>query len=94
MKKIRLDIGGPKGNAFYILATVRQFADGKEDEQRIMDKMTGKTMKHLGMLTTYDDLLRIYIEEFPFIELYATYELGGVDPALYTLDDDPDIIEL
>jgi len=99
MNKIRLDIGGPKGNAYYIMGTVsnlcRSMGLTEADAKDICAAMRGDTMRDLGgKVNTYDDLLRIYLDNFPFVELYATYELGGVDSELYTFDEDPEIYEL
>jgi hypothetical protein len=98
MRKIRLDIGGPKGNAWYIMGTVghlcRQMGLTSADAEHIASKMRGDSFKHLGgPENTYEQLLEIYLEEFPFVELYATHDLG-ISEDLYTIDDDPEVYEL
>jgi len=93
MQKIRLDIGGPKGNAFYIMGTVRQFVDADEADV-ICAKMRGDAYVALGgNAHNYESFLRIYLDEFPFIELYATHDIG-IDQELYTLDPLPEVLEL
>ena len=85
MNSIRLDIGGPKGNAFYILGLVKGLADDKETADWIRKEMQSGD---------YNNLLETFIEAFPFVELYSYNELNGVDDDLYTVLDDNDNIEL
>ncbi len=99
MRTVRLKLCGEKGNAFYILNTVRVM--GREmgmDENEIKDiqqQMRGDVMAKLGgKQNDYNGLLTVYKKHFPFVELYSTVELPGVDPELYTLDEEPEIIEL
>jgi len=86
-KSLRLDIGGPKGNAFYIFGNVRSLLghDLKETAKEIIEEM---------MSGDYNNVLRIFNERFPMVELYADRELPGVDKENYTIDENPDIIEL
>lgn len=98
MRKVRLDIGGPKGNAWYIMGTVsglcRQLGLNESDAKNITSKMQGETFKNLGGKgNDYEGLLTVYLKEFPFVELYATYDIG-INQELYTLDEDPEIFEL
>lgn len=97
MKKIRLNIGGEKGNAWYIMGTVRNLCTGDQDPNEITARMRGETFKQLGggdgTSNTYEDLLRVYLREFPFVELYSYTDLG-IDENLYTLDDEPENYEL
>jgi len=93
MSKIRLDIGGPKGNAYYIMSTVRHLVGPDQDEREICARMRGESFSALGGQWSYEDLLRVYLQEFPFVELYATHDIG-IDKELYTLDTNPDVIEL
>jgi hypothetical protein len=98
MRKIRLDIGGPKGNAWYIMGTVgrlcQQMGLTSDDAEAITAKMRGDTFKKLGGDgNNYEELLRVYVKEFPFVELYSTYDIG-IDEELYTLDADPAVYEL
>lgn len=96
MSKIRLDIGGEKGNALYIMATVRRLCVGDQDPSEICTRMRGEIFNKLGgheSSHNYEDLLRVYLREFPFVELYATHDIG-IDQELYTLDANPEIHEL
>ena len=94
MNKIRLDIGGPKGNAFYIMGTVRQLANDRAEADDIVQQMLGTTFTKLGGPgNDYEGLLRVYLKHFPFVELYATHDIG-IDTDLYTLDEHPEIHEL
>lgn len=83
-KTIRLDIGGPKGNAYYIMGTVKALAEATDkDATAIICKMKEGS---------YDDLLRVYLKHFPFVRLYARHELESVNPDLYEVIDD--VVEL
>jgi len=97
MKKFRLDIGGPKGNAFMIMAQVSRLCRSErrpEDADMIISKMKGDVFLALGGKgNDYEGLLSVFKEEFPFVELYSTIELG-IDPTLYTLYEEPEIFEL
>ena len=99
MNKIRLDIGGPKGNAWYIMGTVkglcRQMGQTAGDAADICAIMRGDAFVQLnkGSGNDYEGLLRVYIEYFPFVELYSTIDLGLPDD-LYTFEEDPEIYEL
>lgn len=77
VKTIRLDIGGPKGNAWYIMGTVRHLAEvsGKDAEAIICKMKEGN----------YENLLRTYLRHFPFVRLYSHYELP-IDPDLYEVE--------
>lgn len=99
MNKIRLDIGGPKGNAWYIMGTVsglcRQMGKTDADAKDICALMRGDAFVLLnkGSGNDYEGLLRAYLREFPFVELYSTVELG-LPEDLYTYDETPEIYEL
>jgi len=84
MKDIRLNIGGPKGNAFYILGTVSSLIDDEELAKAIRDEMKE---------SDYNHLLRTYLRYFSMVRLYSESELNGVDDDLYEVTDS-DIIEL
>ena len=98
MNKIRLDIGGPKGNAWYIMGTVkglcRQLGKNDTDAAVITSMMRGDSFVKLGGTgNDYEALLRVYLKEFPFVELYSTIDLG-LPEDLYTYDECPEIYEL
>jgi hypothetical protein len=100
MKKIRLDLGGPNGNAVFIMTKVQKLCrmEGREnpaeEAKDICARMRGDVFTALGGSgNDYEGLLRVFKDEFPYVELYATYDIG-IAKDLYTLDDDPDIIEL
>jgi len=84
MKEIRLDIGGPKGNAYYILGTVSNLIADKRHADEIRQEM---------MSGDYNNLLRVFKEHFSNVTLYSHDELSGVDKDLYEITD-PDTIEL
>lgn len=98
MRTIRLNIGGPKGNAWYIMGTVRelcrQLGHAAGYDEVVTSKMRGDSFVKLGgQGNDYETLLRVYLKEFPFVELYATHDIG-INPELYTLDEDPQVYEL
>ena len=79
-KKIRLDIGGPKGNAFYILGLVKGLTGGdKELTESITNEMKS---------SNYDNLLRTFKKHFPMVEFYSTIEIPTIDSELYVVDDE------
>jgi len=83
-RKVRLNIGGPKGNAYYILGLVKQLEQDEEKADKLIRKMTSQD---------YNNLLRTFTEAFPIVELYAVHDLGDtVDEDLYVVD--MDVIEL
>lgn len=80
MRKVRLDIGGPKGNAFYILGLVKDLAGDREIAEKIRNEM---------MEGDYNHLLRTFTEAFPIVELYSHNDLGdSVDDDLYLIDNE------
>jgi len=85
MKNFRLDIGGPKGNAFYIMGTVSSLVDNKA----VCDGILAEMKK-----SDYNHLLETFVIYFgDSVTLYSHTELSGVDEILYELVDS-DIIEL
>jgi hypothetical protein len=83
----RLDIGGEKGNAFYILGLVGALLgdDDKDIVKEIREKMKSGD---------YNNLLKVFKEHFPMVELYSHNKLSNVDKNLYTFDEHPDVMEL
>ena len=79
VSKVRLNIGGPKGNAFYILGLVKGLTGGdKEESDKIMKEMKSNDYNHL---------LKTFTEAFPMIELYSDHDLGdNIDRDLYVVD--------
>lgn len=78
---IRLDIGGPKGNAFYILGLVGNLGKSQglsEDEiAAIRGEMKGTAIVALGGPSAdYEHLVRTFIKYFPFVRVYASYDVG------------------
>jgi len=72
----------------------RQLGLSSDDVESICAKMRGDTFKKLGgQANTYEQALRIYIKEFPFVELYATHDIG-LPADLCTIDDNPEVYEL
>jgi len=98
MKKNRLNIGGPKGNVFYVLGTVatlgKQMNMTSDEIADIQSCMKGDIFSALGGTgNDYEGVLQEFLKHFPFVELYSTIELG-IDPTLYTLYEEPEIFEL
>jgi len=97
MKKIRLDIGGPKGNAFFVLGTAdklaRQMGYDEGARKDLRNEMTGATIVALGGKgTDYNHLLQTFKKHFPFVEMYAQHDIG-IDSDLYVIDKS-DVLEL
>jgi len=74
---MRLNIGGPKGNAFYILGLVSHLEPDKDEVKKIRAEMQS---------SDYNNLLKVFKKYFPDVELYSTDELSGVDDDLYEID--------
>lgn len=89
MKNIRLNIGGQRGNAFYILGTVHKLGKTMGLTQKecdtITEEMKGIVWHELGGKWSYEDLLKTFLKHFPFVELYAYRDIG-IDSELYTID--------
>jgi len=95
--KLRLDIGGPKGNAFYILSLVdtlgKHLGMTSEERNAIKDKMSGKVAAAVGFKHDYNNLIREFSKAFPFVELYADRKLNSIDSDLYEIKSN-EVIEL
>lgn len=80
MTRIRLDLGGEKGNAFVILGLARnlgrQMGMSEDETTDLQDRMTGKVFAALGKGTDYEHLVRTFHEAFPIVELYADRDIG------------------
>ena len=77
---VKLDIAGPKGNAHYILAQATNLSRQLErDSSPILEEM---------MAGDYDNLLRVFIREFPMVTLVSPHEIESIDSELYTIEED------
>lgn len=84
----RLNIGGSKGNAFYILGLVNGILRAEVDDQDFIDRVNERMKSG-----DYNNLLRIFKEVLPAVTLYSVDKLPGVDKDLYELAD-PSVVEL
>ena len=80
VSKVRLNIGGPKGNAFYILGLVKDLTGGD-------NVFRNKILKEMKS-GDYNHLLKTFTEAFPTVELYSHHILSGVDKDLYVISND------
>jgi len=81
VSKVRLNIGGPKGNAFYILGLVKELTGGD-------NVFRNKILKEMKS-GDYNHLLKTFTEAFPMIELYSDRDLGdNVNRDLYVVNTD------
>ena len=79
-RKVRLDIGGPKGNAFYVLSLLNSLAGNSDVAEDVRKEMRSGDYNHL---------LRTFAEAFPIVELYSHTFLGdSVDKDLYVVDNE------
>ena len=81
MTKVRLDIGGPKGNAFQIAAAGQSLGKSMgwdaAELKALQDLMFGTSWQALGGAATgYEHLVRTFAEAFPFVEIYADRDVG------------------
>ena len=84
MGQLRLNIGGAKGNAVYIIKMLQQFIVDREEYLKVQQRM---------IRMRYNEILREFIK-ITGVELYSHKEIGGVDKELYTLIENPEYIEL
>ena len=84
---------------FYIMGTVAELCRVSPDHERddassIVQMMRGDSFRKLGGDgNDYESCLRVYVREFPFVELYAQHDIG-LPADLCTIDEDPEILEL
>ena len=80
MKK-KLDISGPKGNAFFILALASKLADTAGlDSDIVLEKMKS---------SDYNNLLRVFKDYFgELVEFVSPSEIPSVESELYTIEPD------
>lgn len=83
----KLDIAGPKGNAF-VLAGI-----GKDWFEQIHEHNPNKSSKKFVermMSGDYNHLVRVFHEEFKYVvELVSDHEIPGLDKDLYTIEENP-----
>ena len=98
MSNIRLDIGGEKGNAWYIMSTAYRLCEmegrDRDETKEIVNRMRGDIMGALGGKWSYNELLRVFLDEFPYVELYADRKIESIEDDLYTVYENPEIREL
>jgi hypothetical protein len=91
LSHIKLDIGGPKGNVYYVLGACKNLItklEGHEAGDSFIDMATGTPWKELGGESwNYNDVLR-YIKDKLGITFVSRHELSGVDEDLYVLSDE------
>ena len=88
LNHLKIDIGGPDGNTFFLLAKVcsviRQ-VEGKEEASKFRKLCMGQGMSKLGFEWGYEDILRAIIDKTG-ITLVSDRELP-IDPSLYTIEE-------
>ena len=91
LSHIKLDIGGQKGNVYYVLGACKNLItklEGHEAGDSFIDMATGTPWKELGGESwNYNDVLR-YIKDKLGITFVSRHELSGVDEDLYELSDE------
>ena len=85
LSHLKLDIGGSKGNVYYVLGTCKKLVEkieGYEAGDSFIDMATGTPWKELGGESwNYNDVLR-YIKDKLNITFVSRHELSGVDKDL------------
>ena len=93
LSHLKLDIGGPKGNVYYVLGTCKKLVaklEGFEAGESFIDMATGIPWKELGGESwNYNDVLR-YIKEKLNITFVSRHELD-IDDDLYEVSDEPNV---
>ena len=86
LSHLKLDIGGSKGNVYYVLGTCKNLVaklEGYEAGDSFIDMATGTPWKELGGESwNYNDVLR-YIKDKLNITFVSRLKLSGVDEDLY-----------
>lgn len=96
---VKLDISGPNGTSFYILATVKQVLESiPESELEAIDTLATLkeitpvqyVLEDLENTDDYEKMLITYLEYFPFVKFISTRgKLDWIDDdSLYTIEDD------
>ena len=89
LSHLKLDIGGPKGNVYYILGTCKKLVEkleGFEAGESFIDMPTGTPWKELGGESwNYNDVLR-YIKDKLNIKnelaMFVNYKSSTVSPQI------------
>jgi len=93
LSHLKLDIGGSKGNVYYILGTCKNLVtklEGHEAGDSFIDMATGTPWKELGGESwNYNDVLR-YIKEKLNITFVSRHKLD-IDDDLYEVSDEPNV---
>lgn len=88
LSHIKLDIGGPKGNAFVVIALTSDLVkqiEGFEAVKKYTAECRGEMVTKLGGSWDYNDLLRFVVKKTG-ITLVAEHELPSVDSDLYVIE--------
>lgn len=87
LHQYKINIGGPDGNTWFLLAKVipiiRQ-VEGEEAASAFRQLCLGQTMCKLGFTWSYEDVLKTIIDKTG-ITFISYYELP-ISPELYTLE--------
>ena len=93
LSHLKLDIGGSKGNVYYILGTCKNLVtklEGYEAGDSFIDMATGTPWKELGGESwNYNDVLR-YIKEKLNITFVSRHKLD-IDDDLYEVSDEHNV---
>ena len=93
LSHIKLDIGGPKGNAFVVIALTSDLVkqiEGSEAVEKYQAECRGEMVTKLGGKWRYNDLLTFVVKKTG-ITLIADRALPGVDPSLYLIENKDEI---
>lgn len=83
---VQLDIGGEKGNIFYIMGTVATLTGMNT---KLTDSIVGEMRNSLS----YEEALEVYKKHFPRVQLYSYVGLG-LSEEIYTLRERGDTFDL
>lgn len=81
LKDRKLDISGPKGNAFIVMGVATEFVKQVEGIE-----VSRRFFRYLRESSDYNELLRRVIRKTG-ITLVSPYELRGIDPDLYEIEE-------
>ena len=94
LSHLKLDIGGSKGNVYYVLGTCKKLVEkieGYEAGNSFIDMATGTPWKELGGESwNYNDVLR-YIKDKLNITFVSSHKLSGEDKDLYEVSGEPNV---
>jgi hypothetical protein len=88
MTKYHLDLSGPSGTSFRILAATNYLRrqEGDDPAKDTFNRIAGKDIliKHMTS-GDFNHLVRVFSERFPYVKITSKHKIDGIDSDLYTI---------